>query len=289
MRKIINDDIIQDEDGEYGDISIQLSDLALKQLPDFLSDIDLIGAFACYDNSLTSLVNSPKNVRGDFLCNKNQLTTLKGGPVFMSGNIYDCSENFLTSLEGFPSSVEDPGNRLNASFMCARNSLTDLQGCVKIIKGNFNCSSNELTSLKGSPVTVYGDFLIGGNKLKSLADGPKSVIDYNCNNNLITSLEGCPEDVSGNFYCHNNPLLKNLIGCPETLGGNLHCTLVDLTSLEGIPKVIGTNLDRYWQRFGDFYLDETLKDRFPEEYIRSLSDIKGRVMYKKVWTDNHGH
>lgn len=169
--------------------------------------------------------------------------------------------------------------RLDASFFCAGNLLTDLQGCPEIINGDFDCARNQLTSLKGSPVTVSDSFRIGGNPLTSLAGGPKSVLDYNCNNTLINSIEGCPEDVGGNFHCHHNPLLKNLIGSPETIGGNFECTRMDLTSLEGIPKVIGTNLNIYYGRFGSFFLDITLKERFPEEYIRSLSDIKGRVVY----------
>lgn len=64
---------------------------------------------------------------------------------------------------------------------------------------------------------------------------------------------------------------------------------MDLTSLEGIPKVIGTNLNIYYGYSGSFFLDITLKERFPEEYIRSLSDIKGKVVYRKIPDPQHHH
>ena len=64
---------------------------------------------------------------------------------------------------------------------------------------------------------------------------------------------------------------------------------MDLTSLEGISKVIGTNLDISYGRSESFYLNVTLKERFPEEYIRSLSDIKGKVIYRNIPDPHHHH
>ena len=126
------------------------------------------------------------------------------------------------------------------------NELFDLSD-VEII-GSFNCRDNDLTNLRGAPHTVGGWFY--------------------CYNNHLTSLEGCPHIVGGSFDCSNNNL-TNLKGAPHTVGGYFGCMNTNLTSLEGIPKTVGIH----------FYIDKALKDKFPEEYIRSLCKIKGELVY----------
>ena len=75
-------------------------------------------------------------------------------------------------------------------------------------------------------------------------------------------------EVSGLFDCSDN-YLTNLVGAPETINHSLVCDGNDLTSLEGISTFIG----------GGFFIDKKLKDKFPEEYIRSLCTIIGNVRY----------
>ena len=116
------------------------------------------------------------------------------------------------------------------------------------VMGYFNCSKNDLTSLVGAPHIVTRDF--------------------DCSNNNLTSLEGAPHTVGRGFDCSDNNL-TNLKGAPHTVGGYFGCMNTNLTSLEGIPKTVGIH----------FYIDKALKDKFPEEYIRSLCKIKGRVVY----------
>jgi hypothetical protein len=67
---------------------------------------------------------------------------------------------------------------------CANKDLTSLEGCPKIVNGNFYCDHNKLTSLKGCPEEVKGRFY--------------------CSNNNLTSLEGSPKKINKGFYCHNN-------------------------------------------------------------------------------------
>ena len=110
------------------------------------------------------------------------------------------------------------------------------------VTGDFDCSNNYLTNLEGSPHTVGGKF--------------------NCNKNNLTSLKGGPRIVNGDFDCYNN----------------------NLTSLAGIPKIVGNNAivgmtfdgNAY---DGNFNISKKLKDKFPEEYIRSLCTISGIVNY----------
>jgi len=127
--------------------------------------------------------------------------------------------------------------------------LTELLDLSDVeVRGNFNCHSNNLTSLEGAPKTVGGDF--------------------KCHSNNLTSLEGAPKTVGGAFLCDDNNL-TSLSGGPVTVGGNFNCRRNKLTSLEGIPKTINDH----------FIIDESLKDRFPEESIRRLCEIKGGVVY----------
>ncbi len=93
--------------------SVDLDDLYLKELPDWLSDVEVRGSFYCSNNRLTTLAGGPKTVRGDFYCNGNKLTTLKGGPTTV-GDGFWCYDNRLTTLAGAPKTVGD-------TFYCANN------------------------------------------------------------------------------------------------------------------------------------------------------------------------
>jgi len=75
-------------------------------------------------------------------------------------------------------------------------------------------------------------------------------------------------EIKGAYWCSNNNL-TSLVGAPSAVGGEFNCRENPLTSLEGIPKTINDH----------FFIDKSLKDKFPEEYIRSLSKIKGIVVY----------
>ena len=116
------------------------------------------------------------------------------------------------------------------------------------VTGDFDCSNNYLTNLEGSPHTVGGKF--------------------NCNKNNLTSLKGGPRIVNGDFDCYNNNL-TSLEGAPHTVNGSFYCEINPFTSLTGIPKRIGES----------FYILRSFKEKFPEEYIRSLSKIERNIVY----------
>ena len=75
-------------------------------------------------------------------------------------------------------------------------------------------------------------------------------------------------EVKGDFYCKINDL-TNLKGSPHTVIGNFDCSENPLTDIKDIPKYIGRS----------FYIDKKLKDKFPKDYINSLSTIEGDVWY----------
>ena len=96
---------------------------------------------------------------------------------------------------------------------------------------------------------IDGDVDLGDLHLKELLDLSNIQLNgsFDCRNNQLTNLVGSPHYISYSFSCEQNPL----------------------TSLKGIPDFIG----------GYFYIDAKLKDKFPENYIRMLSDIQGEVRY----------
>lgn len=73
---------------------------------------------------------------------------------------FDCSYNFLTSLEGCPQSVGD--------FYCENNGLTSLYGCPQIILGDFDCQDNEIIDFKGFPEFYEGEFYFSGNPVQEI-------------------------------------------------------------------------------------------------------------------------
>ena len=123
---------------------------------------------------------------------------------------------------------------------------------------------------------IEGDVNLCNLYLKELFDlsDVEVVGNFNCSKNDLTSLVGSPHTVGGFFSCRNNNI-TSLKGAPHTVGGRFDCMHNHLTSLEGIPKSIGYGTGF----FKDFKISEKLKDKFPEEYIRSLCEIKGEVIY----------
>ena len=166
----INDDMSIDVDGD-----VHLSGKGLNKLP--LKFNKVRGNFYCYNNRLTTLEGSPKEVGKSFDCSYNKLRSLKGSPIKV-GSTFWCQDNQLITLEGGPEEV-------GADFWCDGNQLTTLKGSPKKVGGNFSCQDNQLITLEG-PEEVYGNF--------------------SCATNKLTTLEGFPKKFGGSFNCHKNPI-----------------------------------------------------------------------------------
>jgi len=93
--------------------------------------------------------------------------------------------------------------------------------------------------------------------------------DFFYSDNYLINLKGSPHTVKGSFYCYNN-LLDSLEGAPKEVKGCFSCEENPLTSLKGIPKKIGHHLIIGMEHI----------EKFTEKYIRSLSKIKGSVLYQ---------
>ena len=147
------------------------------------------------------------------------------------------------------------------------------------VTGDFNCNKNNLTSLKGGPQVVgnsyqqpayaNSSYFCGRNNLTNLEGAPKKVNGgFFCRWSNLTSLSGAPTIVTGAFFCDDNNL-DSLDGSPHTIHNNFHCSGNQLTNIEGMPKRI----------YGHIYLPLSVKNLFSITYVRSLSEIRGMVLY----------
>lgn len=120
----------------YG--SVNLHSLSLTKLP--LNFGIVTGTFYCYNNQLTSLEGSPREVGGGFWCSYNELTTLEGAPKKV-GN-FDCSYNGLTSLIGGP----------------------------QVVLGKYYANNNQITSFEGFPDDYEGEVYFTNNPVQKILD-----------------------------------------------------------------------------------------------------------------------
>lgn len=84
-------------------------------------------------------------------------------------------------------------NKAKKDFAIGAGDLSTLEGCPRLVSGEFSCGYNQINSLIGGPIEIYGDYLCIGNNLKSL--------------------EGLPKILNGRIILHANhnlPLLKLL-------------------------------------------------------------------------------
>jgi hypothetical protein len=109
------------------------------------------------------------DVDGDVFLYRYNLIELPLSFGHVSGNFY-CADNYLTSLEGAPISVD-------GYFDCNSNELTSLEGGTKSVGGDFYCWSNKLTSLRFAPEEVEGGVSVLPN---SIADIPEKYLNKEC-------------------------------------------------------------------------------------------------------------
>lgn len=269
----------------------------------FNFDLDEVtGSFWCNDNPLISLKGSPKKVGGNFNCHGCNLKTLEGGPEYVD-KTFACYDNPLISLKGAPKYV---GN----DFSCEMTNIKSLDGIGKVDGKIYSDVEEEIIENKLNAKDIFvprnperqddvkKPWLDKGYKREQIFVGepedPKQLIgikvvignvnaeygefngvlpfdldevtgNFDCSWDHLTSLKGCPKKVGGNFYCYGNRL-TTLEGGPEYVGGNFDCQNNKLTTLKGLPKEIGG--------WANIFINDS---DFTEEYIRSLSNIKGTV------------
>ena len=243
MRKVI--------DGNISLVGLHLTELFN------LSDVEVSGLFDCSDNSLTSLKGSPHTVGGDFDCSNNKLANFIGAPQTVNGIFVCYNNNKLTSIEGLPKTINSHlildislKETFNEEYIRSR---CKIRGTIHFVQAD-----------PGGPEDINDPGVGFG-----YGETPEELNHIDLSNLELTKLPNLYDvEVTGNFNCSSN-YLTNLVGAPKTIHHSFLCDDNDLTSLEGISTFIG----------GGFFIDKKLKDKFPEEYIRSLCTIIGNVRY----------
>lgn len=93
---------------------------------------------------------------------------------------------------------------------------------------------------------VDGDFKLMTSNVTSLKNSP-TIIDGRCeivSNPFLLSLDGISKEISDTISIENNHRIKNLIGLQDIVYKSFLCTRnINLTSLEGCPRIINGNID----------------------------------------------
>ena len=190
---------------------------------------------------------------------------------------FDCSNNYLTSLNGMPKFKKVPIHIKNMSIYCYENkSLKSLYGVPTEVRGSLLCNACGITELKDGPTRVGLHFDCSGNQLKNLLNGPTDVgLNYICSNNPLKSLAGAPKQIGDDvkneceFHCDSCGL-KSLAGAPKVIHGDFHCDANKLESLEGIPEIVT----------GNFYIRWNKGRQFSKGEIYAACEVEGEVYTK---------
>lgn len=88
--------------------------------------------------------------------------------------------------------------------------LISLEGCRKVVVGDFRCSNNMLKTLQYVSEYVGGDFSCNFNQIETLKYCPGYIGgDFSFTNNKVQTLLGISEvlkAVRGTIYCSHNPI-----------------------------------------------------------------------------------
>ena len=206
-----------------------------------LSQLQSYKRYSLVNMAMLRLPNLLDHVAEIFDCSYNKLTSLEGAPHHITG-FFNCSSNKLTSLKGGPKDV-------GGDYYCSDNVLTTLDGAPSEVL-SFYCSDNKLISLVGAPNVSHmdGNFDCSHNELLTLRGAPRKIKKgfecrgyFDCSYNKLKSLEYAPEEV-GSFYCSWN-MLASLKGAPKSVEDDFDCGANELTSLDGGPEYVGGDFD----------------------------------------------
>ena len=199
---------------DAGRVSIE-GDCVLRCGPEILPVTFLRVSGTCdFSNSyLKSLVGSPRFVGELYDCSDCEITTLNGAPRNVGS--FNANKNNITSLQWMP-------NIIRHSVNVSETKISSLNGCPSNIPESFSCEATAIRSLDGAPETVGGVFYCGRNYLKNFIGGPKSV---------------------GTFHCGGSRGLESFIGLPETISNSLHLPympevgVLDLVTVKNTTKI----------------------------------------------------
>ena len=198
---------------------------------------DVSDSFVSLSPILNTLDGAPKKVDKLFNCTHCVVESLEGGPEEVGE--FTVKSRCLKNLKGMPT--------VKSHITVVSDYLTSLDGCPKVVEGDFLINCSKLKSLKGCSNEVKGDFICEYcTSLETLEGAPKEVGgNFNCDGcKSLKSLKGAPEEVGGGFSCYGCKSLTSLEGAPKKVGGDFDCAYCDnITTLKGCPEEVGGNFE----------------------------------------------
>jgi hypothetical protein len=211
-----------------------------------------------YSISPTGVVDVYQNV--ELASKKLNFLPVKFGVVEDS---FNCSDNQLTSFEGFPSYIK-------GYLMANHNQLTSLVG-MPLVDDDINVAFNQLTSLKGIQSSINGTLSCQGNKLSTLKDGPEKIkSDLLVSKNVLTSLEGVAQKIGGSIYAQENELIS-LKGIGQKVD-KLDVSHNKLESLEYLPSIFSL-IDASFNSLSKLIIHDNLLDMNQFSHVKSGEEL----------------
>lgn len=139
--------------------------------------IDVDGSVLITEKGLITIPLRFNNVIGSFYCNNNSLTSLLGSPKYVGGT-FDCGTNRLMSLKFAP-------DRIQRDFLCENNPLSDLVGGPSYVNGDYFAYSTHIKTLVGCAAIINGNLQVGQNLL--LTNTMSGDTDIELKGRLLTS------------------------------------------------------------------------------------------------------
>lgn len=109
------------------------------------------------------------------------------------------------------------------------------------VLGGMDCSYMGLKTLEGCPKIVRGDFLCNDNKLESLKGAPQVSGLFDCSHNELTSLEGAT--FATTFDCSRNDRLRDFTGLPWE--GQITCDGIMVVNLLNTMEWLKAEMEKY--------------------------------------------
>lgn len=213
-------------------------------------------------------------LEGKAVCNY----TLLPHPEF--GYVVDVAGGVSLSMQNLRS-IPVKFNRVEGSFVCANNYITDLSFAPTMVKGMFKCNNNRLTSLEGCPEVVESFMDCSYNRLTSLKGMPREIGGgFNCSYNALKSLQYCAPTINGNFDCSHNKITTLEFG-PDSVSSYYCCLDNPLLSLEFFPSDVKFPMDFVGcQALGDFQYVREFAELFKEHQKNKI--IKEKELLEKT-------
>lgn len=136
------------------------------------------------------------------------------------------------------------------------------------VHGDVQCSNNNLSVIGAEYAQIGGKFSCFHCNLKNTIGFPKHVGGtINLSHNKLLQISNLPSKIYGNLWLYNNDI-KSIVNMniEQVVGSLAIYNNKNLKSVQGLPKVIGRNLDIHGIK------------GITEQQITQICDVRGKLM-----------